>query len=260
MSFYRGAIIYNLPVYIIQSALACLQLGSSAPQKVPFSFGNGYQKYISILEQWIIPIVDWEFLSPCIYFCCTCVIVLVPWWMSPHPLPLLWCGLSLSLIIAPSYPVSTFWCFLCALPDRISNKKSLSFWFLAEWAEWPLAFSLDYLVGRKTNWGGNMWKVWWVCRLTALFWTCIMLAANTHQFSSVQFLSSFVSLFWGWWWWFGFQTFGVTVCPSLVLNVRLCKVNNMLAVGHLKLVCWKIVHYRATFISWIYYAITLIQR
>lgn len=129
-------------------------------KKCLFSFENG-QKHISISEQWIIPIVDWEFLSPCIYFCSTCVIVLVSWWMSPHPLPLLWCGLSLSLIIAPSYPVSTFWCFLCALPDRISNKKSLSFWFLAKWEvpEWPLAFSLNYLGGRKTDWGGSMCKV-----------------------------------------------------------------------------------------------------
>lgn len=88
------------------------------------------------------PNCSWEFLSPCIYFCCTCVTVIVPWWMSPLPRPLLWCELSLSLIIAPSHPVSTFWCFLCALPDRISNKESLSSWFLAEWEEWPLALSL----------------------------------------------------------------------------------------------------------------------
>lgn len=33
LPFYRGAIIYNLPNYIIPSVLACLQLGSSGPQK-----------------------------------------------------------------------------------------------------------------------------------------------------------------------------------------------------------------------------------
>lgn len=38
MSFYCGAIIYNLPNYIIPSALACFQLGSSSPRRVPFPF------------------------------------------------------------------------------------------------------------------------------------------------------------------------------------------------------------------------------
>lgn len=42
----------------------------------------------------------------------------------------------------PSQPlrVSTFWCSLCALPNIIFNKESLSFRFLAEWEEWPLVF------------------------------------------------------------------------------------------------------------------------
>lgn len=39
MSFYRGAIIYNLPNDIIPSAIACLQLGSSAPKKCLFLLG-----------------------------------------------------------------------------------------------------------------------------------------------------------------------------------------------------------------------------
>lgn len=160
MSFYCRAIIYNLPGLPSTGRI-------SLPKRAPF-LGNGYQKYISILEQQIVPIADYKCLPVCIYFGSTCVVVQAPFWMSPHPLLLLWCGLSLSLIIAPSYPVSTFWCFLCAHPDRISNKKSLSFWFFAEWVRWPLAFSLHYLVGRKPNWGGNMCKIFRICTLTAV--------------------------------------------------------------------------------------------
>lgn len=163
MSFYRGAIIYNLPNDIIPSALACLQLCSSAPKKCLFLFGMVTNNTFQFQSGGrIIPIVDWELLSACIYFCCTWVTVLAPWWMSPHPRPLLWCGLSLSLIVGPSHPVSTFWCLLCALPDRISNKKSLSFWFLAEWEDWPLAFGLD-----------NWWL--WVKKLTEVVMICSLL-------------------------------------------------------------------------------------
>lgn len=152
--------------------LACLQLGSSAPQREPFSLGmvtkNTFQFQSSKLSQLQIANV-----SLSVFILAARVVVQVSLWMSPHPLPLLWCGLSLSLIIAPSYPVSTFWCFLCAHPDRISNKKSLSFWFFAEWVRWPLAFSLHYLVEKKTNWGGNMCKIFWICSLTALLSTAL---------------------------------------------------------------------------------------
>lgn len=57
--------------------LACLQLGSSAPQREPFFLGNGYQKYISISEQQIVPIADCrDRMSPCLYLfwlhmCCS---------------------------------------------------------------------------------------------------------------------------------------------------------------------------------------------
>lgn len=152
--------------------LASLQLAHQPPKESLFPW-DWLQKYISISEQQIVPIADCKCLPVCIYFGSTCVVVQVSLWMSPHPLLLLWCGLSLSLIIAPSYPVSTFWCFLCAHPDRISNKKSLSFWFFAEWVRWPLAFSLHYLVGRKTNWGGNMCKIFWICCVTALLSTVL---------------------------------------------------------------------------------------
>lgn len=137
------------------------------PKKCLFLLGmvtnNTFQFQSSELSQ----LAACEFLARCIYFGSTCVTVLVPWWRSPHPRPLLWCGLSLSLIIAPSHPVSTFWCFLCALLDRISNKDSLSFWFLAEWEEWPMAFSPEYLVGGRSNWSGDD-----VCMVVGLVKAC----------------------------------------------------------------------------------------
>lgn len=60
MSFYCGAIIYNLP--------GLPSTGLISPPKRAFFFGNGYRKYISISEQQIIPIVDCKCLPLCIYF------------------------------------------------------------------------------------------------------------------------------------------------------------------------------------------------